>query len=190
MVKLTCIYTKGGDGGKTSLGDGTRVLKDTLRVEAMGTVDEANCILGLIEYHLSDETLQNHIQSMQQDLFDMGADLCCPSLPDSSHPRLQIQDHSIQHLENLIDHYNESLAPLNSFVLPGGSLASAYLHMGRSVVRRAERVCVSLSQESYVNPLIIKYLNRLSDFLFVLSRYLNDEGKKDVLWSPGRSMKK
>ncbi|MBS0186216.1 MAG: cob(I)yrinic acid a,c-diamide adenosyltransferase [Proteobacteria bacterium] len=190
MVQLTRIYTKGGDRGKTSLGDGTRVLKDSLRIEAIGDVDETNATLGLIYTYMEDKGTQEEIQSLQQDLFDLGADLCCPLSPKASESRLQIQEERVKELEKKIDFYNTYLEPLTSFVLPGGTVVSSYLHLSRTVCRRAERKCVSLAQKEYVNPYVIQYLNRLSDFLFVLSRFLNECGKKDILWIPGKNRKK
>jgi len=190
MVQLTRIYTKGGDRGKTSLGDGTRVLKDNLRVEAIGDVDETNSTLGLIYTYMENKQIQEEIRSLQQDLFDLGADLCCPLPPEASESRLQIQEGRVKDLEKMIDFYNKDLEPLTSFILPGGTVVSSYLHLGRTVCRRAERKCVSLSQKEYVNPFVLEYLNRLSDFLFVLSRFLNDAGKKDILWVPGKNRKK
>lgn len=189
MVQLTRIYTKGGDRGKTSLGDGSRVLKDSIRIETIGAVDETNALLGLICAHMEDALLQEEIRSLQQDLFDLGADLCCPLPPEPSAVRLQIQEERVKVLEKRIDFYNKDLDPLTSFVLPGGGLAASYLHLGRTVCRRSERNCVALSQTEYVNPYVLQYLNRLSDFLFVLSRYLNDFGKKDILWVPGKNRK-
>ena len=190
MVQLTRIYTKGGDRGKTSLGNGARVFKNSLRINAIGEVDETNATLGLICTSLEQEDLQDPIRAIQNDLFDIGADLCMPKAPDeASFPHLQITEDHVHALEAWIDFYNRDLTPLNSFVLPGGSLLSAYFHLGRTICRRAERTCVALSQDEYVNPSVIHYLNRLSDLLFVLARWCNNQGKKDVLWIPGKTKK-
>ena len=189
MVSLTRIYTKGGDKGKTSLGDKTRVLKSSLRINAIGCIDETNATLGVVRLHMP-ESFTDLLQHIQNDLFDIGADLCYPNVPDSKKgPSLQITEHSILFLESTIDTLNKDLAPLSSFILPGGSNAAAYLHVARTIARKGERICVALSQKEYVNPLILKYMNRLSDLLFVLSRYLNDKGMKDILWTPGENQK-
>ena len=181
MVKLTKIYTRGGDGGETSLGGGTRVRKDDPRVEAYGAVDEANAALGAARLHCSGES-DEMLARIQNDLFDLGADLCRPDDIDGA---LRIVSAQVERLEQEIDAMNLKLAPLDSFVLPGGSAASAALHVARTVVRRAERLSVALASESDVNPLVIQYLNRLSDHLFQLARINNDGGAGDVLWAPG-----
>ncbi|MFZ2004403.1 MAG: cob(I)yrinic acid a,c-diamide adenosyltransferase [Stellaceae bacterium] len=184
MVKLTRIYTRGGDKGKTSLGDGTRVPKQSLRVEAYGTVDEANAAIGLARLHTTgDEDAM--LARIQNDLFDLGADLCTPEGGSRGAGALRIVAAQVKRLETEIDRLNAELAPLNSFVLPGGSSASAYLHLARTVTRRAERLACALAVAEPVNPEAIKYLNRLSDHLFVLGRRLNDNGAQDVLWRPG-----
>ena len=181
MVKLTKIYTRGGDGGETSLGGGARVGKDDPRVEAYGAVDEANAALGAARLHCSGES-DEMLARIQNDLFDLGADLCRPDDIDGA---LRIVSAQVERLEQEIDAMNLKLAPLDSFVLPGGSAASAALHVARTVVRRAERLSVALASESDVNPLVIQYLNRLSDHLFQLARINNDGGAGDVLWAPG-----
>jgi len=181
VVKLTKIYTRGGDGGETSLGGGTRVRKDDPRVEAYGAVDEANAALGAARLHCSGES-DEMLARIQNDLFDLGADLCRPDDIDGA---LRIVSAQVERLEQEIDAMNLKLAPLDSFVLPGGSAASAALHVARTVVRRAERLSVALASESDVNPLVIQYLNRLSDHLFQLARINNDGGAGDVLWTPG-----
>ncbi|MBN9495838.1 MAG: cob(I)yrinic acid a,c-diamide adenosyltransferase [Alphaproteobacteria bacterium] len=186
MVKLTRIYTKGGDKGETSLGDGSRVSKDALRVAAFGTVDEANACVGLARLHTKGEA-DAMLARIQNDLFDLGADLCTPETPDPKYPPLRIVEAQVERLEREIDAMNESLAALNSFVLPGGSPASAALHLARTVARRAEREIVALAAREQVNPAAIRYANRLSDHLFVLSRKLNDDGAADVLWVPGKN---
>jgi cob(I)alamin adenosyltransferase len=184
MVKLTRIYTRGGDRGETSLGDGTRVAKHSLRVEAFGTVDEANATIGLARLHLEGEEDQM-LARIQNDLFDLGADLCTPETGERTHGALRIVAPQVERLEHEIDRLNADLAPLNSFVLPGGTPAAAYLHLARTIVRRAERLTAALAEREPVNGEAVKYLNRLSDHLFVLSRHVNDRGARDVLWRPG-----
>jgi cob(I)alamin adenosyltransferase len=183
VVTLSRIYTRGGDEGRTSLGDGARVAKHSPRVEAYGTVDEANATIGLVRLHTTGEA-DAMLARIQNDLFDLGADLCRPGA-DVDDGRLRVIDSQVARLEREIDAMNAELAPLRSFVLPGGSAASAYLHLARTVVRRAERLVVALAETEAVNPAAIRYLNRLSDHLFVLARYLNDKGARDVLWVPG-----
>jgi cob(I)alamin adenosyltransferase len=184
MVTLTKIYTKGGDHGKTSLGDGSRVAKHSLRVEAYGTVDEANGTIGLAR--LSTEGLADTMLArIQNDLFDLGADLCRPGDGSADEQALRIHENQVQRLEDEIDAMNVSLQPLTSFVLPGGRPAAAHLHFARTVVRRAERLVFALSESEPVNPHALRYLNRLSDYLFVLARFENDKGALDVLWKPG-----
>ena len=186
MVKLTRIYTRGGDKGQTSLGNGERVPKHALRVAAYGTVDEANAVLGLARLHTGgDAEADSMLSRIQNDLFDLGADLCTPEEPDPKYPPLRVLDAQVDRLEREIDSMNESLAPLTSFILPGGSPAAAHLHLARTVVRRAERLMTDLAGHEPVNPAAIKYANRLSDHLFVLSRRLNGNGASDVLWVPG-----
>lgn len=185
MVKLTRIYTRGGDKGQTSLGDGTRVAKHDARIEAMGAVDEANAAVGLARLHTSGEA-DAMLARIQNDLFDLGADLCRPATPDEEPGKaLRIVDSQVERLEREIDAMNAKLAPLNSFVLPGGSAAAAHLHLARTLVRRAERTMTALAQAEPVSPAALRYANRLSDHLFVLARLLNDEGRRDVLWQPG-----
>jgi len=184
MVRLTKIYTRGGDKGQTSLGDGTRVPKQSLRVEAYGTVDEANAALGLARLHTSggDDAMLARIQN---ELFDLGADLCTPEDGRRAAGALRIAAPQVKRLEAEIDRMNAELQPLNSFILPGGSAAAAYLHLARTTARRAERLVCALAAEEKVNPEALKYLNRLSDHLFVLGRRLNGNGAGDVLWQPG-----
>lgn len=184
MVRLTRIYTKGGDAGETSLGDGARVPKDALRVEAYGTVDEANAAVGLARLRTKGEA-DAMLARIQNDLFDLGADLCRPGLPASGDKALRVNDAQVERLEREIDAMNAKLAPLNSFVLPGGTPAAAALHLARTITRRAERLAVALARGQPVNPAAIRYLNRLSDHLFVLGRHVNDDGARDVLWVPG-----
>lgn len=186
MVQLTCIYTKGGDKGKTSLGNGKRVLKSSLRIEAIGVVDEANAVLGVLRSSLQKNSLYtSFVEDIQNDLFDIGADLCIPSTDNVKNTKLQLSQNKITILEDWIDTLNTELLPLNSFVLPGGSTEAAFCHLARTIIRRAERVLVNLSQKESINPFILQYVNRLSDFLFVLGRLLNNKGKEDILWMPG-----
>jgi len=189
MVKLNRIYTKTGDDGTTGLVRGARRKKNDLRIEAFGTVDEANSTIGLARLSSGGmPKIDNVLARVQNDLFDLGSDLATPGEDkDAAHPSLRITAAQTEWLERQIDHYNESLAPLTSFVLPGGTPLSAALHLARTVTRRAERLVVALAdKESDINAEAIKYLNRLSDLLFVLARAANANGAKDVLWTPGR----
>jgi cob(I)alamin adenosyltransferase len=189
MVKLNKIYTRTGDKGKTGLGDGQRVSKDSLRVNVMGTVDEANGIIGVARLgtaNLSDLEPSDALMRIQNDLFDVGADLCVPGQDAEPGSRLRITPAQVKRLEKEIDAMNKDLAPLMSFVLPGGAPAAAYLHLARSVVRRAEREGWTLAGDEHVNPAVLHYLNRLSDHLFVMARWINAKtGVGDVLWKPG-----
>lgn len=185
MVKLTKIYTRGGDEGKTSLADGSRLVKHDSRIASYGDVDEANSAIGIVRLH-TEGAFDAMLGRIQQDMFDLGADLATPGddfSPDSG--ALRITDAQVDRLEAEIDAMNAELSDLTSFVLPGGSAASAYLHLARTVTRRAERQAVLASETATINPVAIRYLNRLSDHLFVLSRALNDNGSGDVLWVPG-----
>ena len=184
MVTLTRIYTRGGDQGRTSLGDGSRVAKHTARVAAYGTVDEANATIGLARLHTADEA-DAMLARVQNDLFDLGADLCRPGSDFEDGTALRIRESQVVRLEREIDSKNAELQPLTSFVLPGGSAAAASLHLARTVTRRSERLVCELAEAEAVNPAAIRYLNRLSDHLFVLSRWLNGKGAADVLWVPG-----
>jgi len=181
VVKLTKIYTRGGDGGQTSLGRGGRVAKNDARVEAFGAVDETNAALGLVRLETAG-AWDEMVARLQHDLFDLGADLCVPDMRDGD---LRIVEEQVTRLENEIDAMNERLGALESFVLPGGTRAASALHLARTIARRAERRIVALAGVEAVNPLAIQYANRLSDHLFVLSRCLNDDGARDVLWLPG-----
>ena len=183
-VRLTRIYTRGGDRGETSLADGSRVPKHDLRVAAYGTVDEANATIGLARLHISGEA-DAMLARIQNDLFDLGADLSTPEDGRRGPGALRIVAAQVERLEREIDAMNVDLAPLNSFVLPGGTAAAAHLHLARTIVRRAEREMTALATREKVNPVAIKYVNRLSDHLFVLARVLNGNGAKDVLWQPG-----
>ena len=182
MVRLTRIYTRGGDKGETSLGDGSRVAKQSLRVAAFGTVDEANAALGLARLHAEGE-VDLALARVQNDLFDLGADLSTPE--GSREGALRILAAQVERLEREIDAWNTRLSPLDSIVLPGGTPLSAHLHLARTIVRRAERLAAALAASEPVNPEALKYLNRLSDHLFVLSRHGNDGGALDILWRPG-----
>jgi len=195
MVRLTRIYTKGGDKGETSLGNGARVAKHDLRVAAYGTVDETNATIGLVRLHLggaetgADADADAILGRVQNDLFDLGADLCRPESGEpSDSPPLRVTAGQVTRLEAEIDRLNADLAPLTSFVLPGGTAGAAYLHLARTVARRAEREMTALAQTEAVNPDAIRYINRLSDLLFVLARALNDGGAQDVLWEPGQNI--
>lgn len=185
MVKLTKIYTRGGDSGKTSLGDGARVGKHDLRVESYGTVDEANAVIGIARLH-TDGDADAMLARIQNDLFDVGADLCQPPPVDGGDKgALRVTAAQVDRLEAEIDAMNAELKPLTSFILPGGSPAGAHLHLARTVVRRAERQVCALAEAETVGAEAVRYLNRLSDHLFQLARRLNGNGKTDVLWTPG-----
>lgn len=187
MVKLTKIYTRTGDRGKTSLSDGSRVSKDTPRVKAIGAVDEANSAIGLARLHAWDQ-VDKSLSRIQNDLFDLGADISTPKgKPEQK--SLRITTSQVTWLETEIDLMNTELSPLNSFILPGGSAVSSHLHLARAIVRRAESSAVALAASEAVNEEALKYLNRLSDYLFVLARLLNQKGAKDVLWVPGGNRK-
>jgi cob(I)alamin adenosyltransferase len=187
MVVLNKIYTKTGDAGETALGDGSRVAKHSMRVTAYGTVDELNATLGLARLHATD-ALGAQLSTIQNDLFDLGADLCTPNMEkdaDREYPPLRIVAAQVTRLEAEIDAMNTRLEPLRSFILPGGTALAAHMHLCRTVARRAERLVVELATMESVNPEAVKYLNRLSDWFFVAGRIANDDGKDDVLWVPG-----
>ncbi len=187
MVTLSKIYTRTGDDGTTGLVGKERRLKCDLRIDAYGTVDEANATVGMARLHMADHTqIDAMLARIQNDLFDVGADLATPHTKEPpEYEPLRAVASQVLWLEQSIDALNASLNPLKSFVLPGGSPAAAALHVARTVTRRAERIAVELAQKETVNPEAVKYLNRLSDFLFVASRCVNDNGAKDVLWVPG-----
>jgi cob(I)alamin adenosyltransferase len=188
VVYLSRIYTKAGDGGETGLGDGSRVPKDHPRVVAYGGVDELNAVLGLLLTYVGEQGEAQLLRSIQNDLFDVGADLCVPAGPDEAvDSRLRVQPAQAERLEKAIDEQNRLLTPLTSFVLPGGTPAAAWCHVARTVCRRAERDVVTLAQADRVNPHVLVYLNRLSDLLFVLARHFNDGGRADILWVPGKT---
>ncbi|MFY9240585.1 MAG: cob(I)yrinic acid a,c-diamide adenosyltransferase [Roseovarius sp.] len=187
MVVLNKIYTKTGDEGETALGNGDRVAKHSMRVNAYGTVDETNATVGLARQHATAET-DDALARIQNDLFDLGADLCRPDMESDAkaeYTPLRMTDAQVARLEAEIDVMNEVLEPLRSFILPGGTPLAAYLHLCRTVSRRAERLSVELATIETVNPAAVKYLNRLSDWFFVASRIANNGGKDDVLWVPG-----
>jgi len=187
MVVLNKIYTRGGDGGETALGNGARVAKNEPRVAAYGTVDETNATVGMARLHASGE-MGPALARIQNDLFDLGADLCRPEMAsdaNAEHPPLRVTPAQVDRLEAEIDAMNADLTPLRSFVLPGGTVLAAHLHLARTVSRRAERLCVELVASEEVNPAAVKYLNRLSDWFFVASRVANGNGRDDVLWVPG-----
>ena len=190
MVVLNKIYTKTGDKGETALGDGTRVTKTSPRVEAYGTVDELNSIVGIAVFH-AEGKIREQLQTIQNDLFDLGADLCVPETQNvnAEYPPLRMVTAQVERLESEIDQVNKDLSPLRSFILPGGTLLASYLHQCRTVARRAERLTVGLSEEELINPNTIKYLNRLSDWFFVMARVANNNGNDDILWIPGASRK-
>jgi len=187
MVVLNKIYTKTGDAGETALGNGIRVSKTSPRVAAYGTVDEVNATVGLARLHASGD-MDVNLALIQNDLFDLGADLCRPEMnkdADSEYPPLRVADTQVIRLEAEIDAMNANLTTLRSFILPGGSALAAHLHLCRTVSRRAERLAVELSEVESVNPAAVRYLNRLSDWFFVASRVANENGANDVLWVPG-----
>lgn len=192
MVKLNKIYTRTGDRGTTGLGTGARVAKDDPRIAAYGTVEETNAVIGLVRLHLGpgDAVVDAMLMRIQNDLFDLGADLCVPDRGEPlKYEPLRIQPTQVDRLEREIDQLNAELNPLRSFILPGGSAASAYMHLARTVCRRAERMMVRLAAVpgEPVSEAALKYINRLSDFLFVAGRYVNDKGRGDVLWVPGQN---
>lgn len=192
MVVLNRIYTRTGDDGTTALGSGERVAKTAARVEAYGTIDETNAAIGLARALLgeADAVMMERLSRIQNDLFDLGADLCVPDRGEAAaRPALRIAQTQVDRLEAEIDEMNAELSPLRSFVLPGGRPAAAQLHVARTVSRRAEREMIRLSAEvgETISAEALKYVNRLSDFLFVASRYVNDRGAADVLWVPGKN---
>ena len=188
MVYISRIYTRSGDAGQTSLGDGTRVEKDHPRVSAYGAVDEVNAVLGILLASAPDAGETELLSSIQNDLFDVGADLCVPPGKDEeAGARLRITAEQVARLEQAIDRLNAGLQPLRTFVLPGGEPAAAWCHLARTICRRAERDVVTLARSEAVNPQLIIYLNRLSDLLFVLARIYNKQGRGDRLWQPGKT---
>ena len=191
MVVLNKIYTRTGDDGTTALGSGRRVAKYDLRVEAYGTLDETNAAIGLARLHTRNSApeLDAMLARIQNDLFDLGADLCFPDETRDARGRLQVSDTQVKRLESEIDALNRDLQPLRSFVLPGGTPAASFLHLARTTSRRAERLVVALAArpDEPVGAPALRYINRLSDFLFVAARFANDKGKSDVTWVPGEN---
>jgi cob(I)alamin adenosyltransferase len=187
MVVLNKIYTKTGDDGETALGNGARVAKHSLRVNSYGTVDEVNATVGLARQHATGE-MGAMLGRIQNDLFDLGADLCTPNMEkdaEAPYPPLRVIDSQVERLEREIDAMNKDLQPLRSFILPGGTPLAAQMHLCRTVARRAERLVVELATMESINPAAVKYLNRLSDWFFVAGRVANNGGADDVLWVPG-----
>ncbi|WP_433989857.1 Corrinoid adenosyltransferase (plasmid) [Pseudoseohaeicola sp. NH-UV-7] len=187
MVVLNKIYTKTGDAGETALGNGARVAKHALRVSAYGTSDELNCFVGVARLHATGD-MDLQLSRIQNDLFDLGADLCRPDMEqdaEAEYPPLRMAPQQFERLEAEIDRMNDILEPLRSFILPGGAALAAHLHVCRTVARRAERLAVELATVEAINPSAVTYLNRLSDWFFVAARIANNDGKDDVLWVPG-----
>lgn len=191
MVKLNKIYTKTGDDGTTGLVDGSRLAKNEPRMAAIGDVDELNSALGLAICEISDGALVKALRIVQNDLFDLGADLATPAAEGDdftpSEMVLRVVSSQVERLEKEIDAVNTGLSPLTSFILPGGTKAAAAIHCARAIARRTERTCVTAAQKTAINPQALAYVNRLSDYLFVLGRALNNGGKDDILWVPGAS---
>ena len=185
MVTLSKLYTKTGDGGMTRLGDGSQVPKTSARIVAYGCVDELNSVIGLAR--ASGAEHDDVLARVQNDLFDLGADLCVPPAADDEE-RLRVQPQQVLFLERQIDHLTRDLTPLRSFVLPGGRVPAAWLHLARTVCRRAERATWQLAEQERVGPPVCQYLNRLSDLLFAMARAANDGGEADVLWEPGKGV--
>ena len=187
MVKLDKIYTRGGDNGKTSLGNGDRIEKSNIRIESFAAVDEINAVLGITILTLP-TPFKLMVLNIQNDLFDLGADLCVPQQKNYDYEPLRINQKQINRLEQEIDIMNKDLEPLKSFILPGGTKESSYLHLARTTTRKAEILIVKLSEVEKINPLVLKYINRLSDHLFVSARAINKhKNTKDILWVPGKS---
>ena len=186
MVTLNKIYTKTGDKGDTALGDGSRISKDSERVTAYGNVDELNASLGIVKNY-ANKKMKQILSEIQNDLFDLGADLCVPDEKESK-KKLRISTNQIKKLESNIDQMNKSLKPLKSFILPGGSETASFMHLSRTICRRAERSIVSLKRNEKINENTLKYLNRLSDWLFVASRLDNQEKSSEILWEPGENV--
>jgi cob(I)alamin adenosyltransferase len=184
-MKLDRIYTRSGEDGRTSLGDGARLPKFHTRVAAYGSVEEANSVVGIALLHVDDVVVRQVLTHVQNDLFDLGGDLCRPEREHRKVEPLRVSERQVTWIEEQIDSFNAGLAPLDSFVLPGGSHAAARLHHARTVVRRAERYMTEIAYQEPVNPAALRYANRLSDLLFVLARHVNEGGRADVLWQPG-----
>jgi len=192
MVRLSKIYTKTGDSGETGLGDGSRISKATWRVRAIGAVDETNAAIGIARCHAAasndaEGDADAMLGRIQNDLFDLGADLCAPEEGRKSEARLRISQAQVDRLEREIDTMNEALEPLTSFILPGGAALAAHLHLARTIARRAETMMVALAEREKINEAAMRYINRLSDHLFVMARTANKDGMGDVLWIPGEN---
>jgi cob(I)alamin adenosyltransferase len=184
-IRIDTVVTRGGDAGQTSLGDGQRVSKSSARIEAMGCLDELNAVVGLLQTQTrAGCVVRQELQRVQNLLFDMGADLCQPDGPKTEKAR-RVTGQVVVHLEGWIEQLRQKQAPLTSFVLPGGSVAAAWAHLARTQVRTTERRVVALAQQETVNPELLKILNRLSDYFFVLARHFNADGQDDILWTPG-----
>ena len=186
MVRLDKIYTRGGDAGQTGLSDGSRISKASLRVTAIGAVDETNAAIGIARLDAEGDQ-DAMLARIQNDLFDLGADLSVPEDGRKAEGRLRIVETQVERLEGEIDAMNETLAPLTSFILPGGTALAAHLHLARTIARRAEVAMVALAEKEQINPAALRYINRLSDHLFVLARAANNDGMGDVLWKPGEN---
>ncbi|MBO1358678.1 cob(I)yrinic acid a,c-diamide adenosyltransferase [Acetobacter sacchari] len=187
VVRIDRVTTRGGDRGETSLGDGSRISKASAHIAALGSLDEANTVIGVLRAHvMNDNALGDRLSALQNMLFDLGSDLCQPQ-DNAKAQRVSIS--LAEDIDQEIDHLREKQEPLRSFILPGGSLPAAWAHMARASVRRAERDVVALSQSVEINGAIVSILNRLSDYFFVLARHLNDDGRNDTLWAPGRSLR-
>ena len=184
-MRLDRIYTRGGDKGETSLGDGSRIPKHHIRVRALGGIEEANAAIGVALLHIDDADVRRLLTMAQNDLFDLGADICVPERPEPTRSRLRVSARQVETLEGEIDRFNAVLNPLTSFILPGGAAGAAHLHLARTIVRRAEREVAELAANETLNEAVLQYVNRLSDLLFVLCRYLNARGAADILWTPG-----
>ena len=190
-IRIDKVVTRGGDGGQTSLGDGSRVGKDSARVEALGALDEVNAVIGLVRAHADQDTdgmVDAELAAVQNLLFDMGADLCQPEGP-KAHRASRMEGDVLVRIEEWVERLRVRQQPLNGFVLPGGTLAAAWAHMARTQTRVAERRLVALAAQEQINPVLVKILNRLSDYFFVLARYFNQDGKTDVLWRPAPAPK-
>jgi cob(I)alamin adenosyltransferase len=186
MVTLNKIYTKTGDSGQTGLGDGSRISKSAPRIAAIGAVDETNAAIGIARLDSEDE-MDARLARIQNDLFDLGADLCAPEDGRKAEGRLRMAESQVERLEREIDAMNAALSPLTSFVLPGGTALAAHLHLARAITRRAEAAIVAMAAQEKINDAAIHYANRLSDHLFVMARTANDGGKGDILWVPGNN---
>ncbi|GBR02188.1 cob(I)yrinic acid a,c-diamide adenosyltransferase [Acetobacter oeni] len=187
VVRIDRVVTRGGDKGQTSLGDGSRISKSSRHIDAIGMLDEVNAVVGLLRAHVADTApdLPAHLASIQNLLFDIGGDLCQPE--GSKHAK-RLDGSIATAIEAEVERLRASQLPLTSFVLPGGSIPAAWAHLARTTIRRAERSVVALTGETSINPALIPILNRLSDYFFVLSRHLNENGKKDILWQPGKPL--